>query len=254
MGVAKIVSVDLNIPSEVKFTERGVLLENHFIVSDLHIGYSDVIESMTIEDERAEILDRLEKVYKDEQVDRLVVAGDVFHEFGSPSRPARQLLKDIQQSASKHRVEFTAIRGNHDTKAVSDSKYLIDYKDEYYFSATYNGEANKVGVIHGHELPDEDADIYILGHLHPNVKIDGINWPTYLYGHSLYNDSDLFVLPAFSSYKDGNIISKVTRTEIEFPLVSSQDFREFAPIVYDSEGNTTRMFPKLDKSAEYFSI
>lgn len=242
-----------NIPSEILFTKRGLILDSHLIISDLHIGYSDVIDSMTIEDEQEEIIDRLKNVYSSNQIDKLVIAGDIFHEFGSPSKPARELLKRIRRVSSEYGVEFIALKGNHDSNAVSDSKYLVDFKDEYYFTTSYNDSESVVGVIHGHKPPEKDASLYILGHLHPNIRIDGVSWPIYLYGENIYNGSDVLILPAFSSYKDGVIVSKTTHTEIDFPLVSPTEFSELSPIVFDSENDDIRVFPILEKSDEYFN-
>lgn len=243
-----------NIPDIVTFTKRGVVVGNHFIISDLHIGYSDVIDSMTIEDERNEIIDSLQSVYRNHMIDKLVIAGDVFHEFGSPSRSARDLLRSIQEMTSNHRVEFVAIRGNHDKQALSNSRYLIDFKESYQFEVSTNEGSCSIGVAHGDKEPQFKSDLYIIGHLHPSVRIEGVSWPVYLYAQSIYEGSDLLVLPAFSSYKDGVIISKNTRTSIDFPMVSPPKFKQFYPIVYDFSDDSVKIFPQLAKSDKYFNV
>jgi putative SbcD/Mre11-related phosphoesterase len=246
--------VTSNIPDEIEFTNRGVIIGNNFIISDLHIGYSDVVESMSIEDEREEIIDRLKYVYKENQIDSVIIAGDIFHEFGSPSRSARNLLKSIQRISSKHRVEFIAIKGNHDTEAVANSRYLVDFKQEYYFTSNIGGSEYEIGVIHGHEKPSSEADLFVLGHLHPIVRIDGVDWPVYLFGENIYGSSDTVVLPAFSSYKDGVTVSSRTNTSIDFPVIKPDQFEELYPLVYDSKEDAVREFLQLSKSDDYFNI
>lgn len=237
---------------ELNFVDRGVIINDHYIISDLHLGYSDTIDSLTIEDEREEILPRIKSVLEEYDVNTLVVAGDVFHSFGSPSQSAREFFRSLDSLSREFNVTKEFLRGNHDTEALEE--FFVSSKFDFKYQFSYEGYT--ICVTHGHKIPEisHDVDLYIIGHLHPVVRINGVDWPAYLHGKNTYDQASLLVVPAFSSYKDGVVVSDHTKTNINFPFVEPEQFADMKPLVYDSNNGSVKEFPVLSKSSEFFGL
>lgn len=226
----------------IKFTNRGLIIKDCYIISDLHIGYSDTIQSMTIKDEKDEIIPKIRNVLETNDIEKVIMNGDIFHPFRTAKDFQIDVLDKINSIVNRNCKDMILVEGNHDENTVEN---LI-----YNFSDYYN--LNNITVTHGHKMKDQDSDLYILGHIHPTVRINGVMWPTYLYGYSKDIDSDILVLPTFSNYQDGVVISSNTDLNIECPYVN--DFGNMYPYIYDSNRDIVRELPKLKHSDKYMNI
>jgi putative SbcD/Mre11-related phosphoesterase len=236
---------------EIDYLERGVLLNDHtFISGDYHLGYSDSIETMTINDEKQEIYRRINSILENNNIERFIINGDIFHEFTPASKKVRELFQEMVSRIEVEGIEMFFVKGNHDESTNSEFPLLVDF--ENYVKMNFGNK--EVVSIHGHKEPEINSDLIILSHLHPIMKINGVEWPSYLYGEDVYNSSDVLILPTFTRYQDGIVISEKVRTEIDFPVVGNSQFGEFKPIVFDGQENETRKFPKLSKISDHFSL
>ena len=238
-----------------ELTQRGVLIGSCYIISDTHLGYSDTIREMTSEEEFIEIKNQLESAFKQHTISEVVINGDFFHTFGSPSDETQKLVRQVFRVIKRNNASITIVTGNHDTTVeeyVSNQPVL-----ECNVVPEYSKEQNNIYFIatHGHKKWQSsygEYDLVILGHLHPVININGKKWPTYLHGS--FSEYNILILPAFSSYQDGVVISDTVQTNIDFPFVRPQEFRKFKPLVYDETENTIKEFPRLSQSAEYFGL
>lgn len=241
---------DLNI----QFSQRGILIENDVFVSgDYHIGYSDSIPTMTLSQEREEISTSIKTVLDNLKPEKFVVNGDLFHEFTPASDEAKNLYENMVARITVD-SEYHAVIGNHDEPTDSNYPNLVDFEQEKIFQFEKPSGDIKVAVIHGHEKPESEADLYVVGHLHPVVKINGVKWPVYLKGEDIYQGSDVIVLPTFTKYQDGVVISDKMKLNIDFPLVPREKFKDLKPLVYDEAEEAIREFPVLSKSSSYFGV
>jgi len=238
----------------IKYTERGILIEDDvFISADYHIGYSDSIRAMTLTQERDEISNRVQRVLNNLKPEGFVINGDIFHEFTPASDEARNLYENMVARITVD-ANYHPIIGNHDEPTDAEYPNLIDFKNEKTFHFDRPNGDIKVTVLHGHKKPETDADLYVVGHLHPVVKINGVKWPVYLKGENIYNEADVIVLPTFTKYQDGVVVSDRMNLNIDFPMVPHGLFKDLKPLVYDEDEKTIREFPVLSKSSSYFGV
>ena len=234
---------------DITYTRRGVIINKNLIMSDLHLGYSSEINSMTKRDEKSQITYDLTDILDDKEVDRVIINGDIFHEFGKPSENALQIFDSLLTRVDIADCKITLIKGNHDKNV---DKYVSPHTMREDYSFDRNG--SKITVVHGHKRWSDysESDILVLGHLHPVVKINGVQWPTYLQGK--IENTNFLILPSFSKYQDGITISERVKLDIDFPFIKTESFRSLAPYVYDSEEDEVREFPVLNKCSQYFGV
>jgi hypothetical protein len=241
----------VNTEQILSYTNRGVVVGSTYIISDLHIGYFDEIPSMTQQDERVEIARRITSALERVDIDTVILNGDIFHEFKRPSDEAKEIFDELKIRLQADSINVIVIEGNHDKTAKQEFSSMIDFRQSYRFSS----DGFDIVVTHGHKTVEtKDCDLIILGHLHPVMKVSGKNWPAYLFGDDVYNDTDILILPCYNEYQDGVVISRRTKLDIDFPYVSSSDFKLFTPIIYDVDKDDVKKFPILRKSGSYFGM
>lgn len=234
--------------NNIEFCKRGIIIDNKYIISDTHIGYSNIINTMKLDDERDNIIERIKNVTEKPNINELVINGDVFHEFKTPSDDARHLFSEIKSMVELNNCKLTCIYGNHDEKSHNSIKSIYDFEDFYSFSI----DGNKIVVTHGHNVVDnKNAELYIFGHIHPVININGVKWPTYLYSDQIDKDYNILISPCFSTYQDGVIVSDDTVLSVDFPYLRSDEFDNFKPYVYDSDKDEVREFPPLSEISNY---
>ena len=126
--------------------------------SDLHIGKS-LLDYDLLEDQRY-IFDRIIDIAKEQEVDALLIAGDVYDK-AVPSEGAVRLLDNFLKKLKDEHIKTFIISGNHDSddRLNFASKFLSD--SDIYIAAKYNGELDK------YVLNDEygDLNIYMLPYI-----------------------------------------------------------------------------------------
>ncbi|MBO8179982.1 MAG: metallophosphoesterase family protein [Archaeoglobus sp.] len=180
---------------DVLFTpERAAIVGNTAVIADLHLGFENVLQEKGYAVPRMqlkEIKDRVKSIIEKYDIDRIVVAGDLKHEF---SRNLPYEWEDVREFIESVDVELEVVRGNHDNYLAA---ILADYGIEL-------KEKVKVGdyvVIHGHK--EFEGEKIIMGHEHPAVKIR-VRGALYTFPCYLVADSSKIVLPAFSPLMGGS--------------------------------------------------
>jgi metallophosphoesterase superfamily enzyme len=103
-------------------------------------------------------------------------------------------------------------------------------------------------VCHGHEVPDADADRYVVGHDHPTITIEGQRRPCYLVGSDQLRGATVVMLPSFNTLNAGVEVNQMRAADFQSPLVTDADRLE--PVVWDESGRETLRFPVLGEFRE----
>ncbi len=191
--------------------QKAIILEDRAIISDIHLGFENVLQNSGISIPEVQLEDVIEnlEVLISHGIEELIINGDVKHEF-SQNLPGE--WKDVVRLLEflDERVKVCIIRGNHDNFLPTILRKFPGIKFE---------EMLMVGdyaILHGHRNIEINAGKLILGHEHPSVKFRDSVGGVYRYPCFLRIDG-IFVLPAFSPLMKGT--DMLTATGFLSPLL-----------------------------------
>jgi len=221
---------------DVLFRDRAVYLPDSdaLVVADLHVGRADASDVEFPVGERAHLRDRLDALLDAFAPDTVVFAGDVLQRFEYVPAVARDTLDELVALVADAGAALVATPGNHDTQlrdvldAPTPDTYRVD---------------QDVVVCHGHEPPEADAGLYVIGHDHPTIEIEGQRRPTYLYGEGTYRGGDVLLLPSFTELAAGVVVNRMRTADFASPLVGNAN--ALRPVVYDDDADEPLWFPRL---------
>lgn len=136
-------------------------------VADLHLGVQQEAENRDYPEPQDNVVkERMEEVIHKVEPATVVFNGDTFHHT-VPTREARKVLHDILEIAD---FEAVFIVGNHEEDKQNLKKFVPrgGVHDEY-----LDDTLGENAFIHGHEYPQTNADLYVIGHLHPAMERRG---------------------------------------------------------------------------------
>lgn len=225
---------------EVVYRDRAAYLPgaDALVVADVHVGRDEASAVEFPLGERRDLRDRLADHLDACSPETVVFAGDVLHQFGSATARARDGVADLTAACREAGARPVFVRGNHDT--ALDSVFDGTVHDEYVLGETADA---RVVVCHGHVLPDEEAALYVVGHDHPAITIEGTRRPCFLYGEGAFRGADVLVLPAFNRLAPGVVVNGLRTRDVQSPLVNDVD--AFRPVVYDEGAGEALTFPPL---------
>ncbi|MBR3601679.1 MAG: exonuclease SbcCD subunit D [Lachnospiraceae bacterium] len=128
-------------------------------ISDLHLGKR--IHQFSMIEEQKYVLEKIENIVKEEKVDGVLIAGDVYDKI-YPSAEAVALFDLFLVHLAKEEVQVFVISGNHDSPERIAFLGELTKKAGVHLSQVYDGQ------IEGIEMEDEFGKIYI--HLLPFIK------------------------------------------------------------------------------------
>ncbi len=205
--------------------EKAVLVGDSAIISDLHLGIENALEEKGISIPKIqvkEIIDSVDDIIKKYNVKRLIIAGDVKHEF---SRNLPYEWEDVRKFIEKfiEEVELIVIRGNHDNYLSAIlARYGIELKESY--------NLNGWTIVHGHK--ECKAKRIIMGHEHPVLRVRHsgavYSYPCYLYFKFKDggDEREILVLPSFSPILPGSDI--LSTDDFLSPIISKKEFEVYA--------------------------
>ncbi|MBW2970754.1 metallophosphoesterase [Candidatus Woesearchaeota archaeon] len=202
----------MELVNRIRAVDLGLFIEpfQTLVIADIHIGFEEAINRQGILVPRLQFKDtvqKLEKLLIKTKPEKVVINGDLKHEFGKISEQEwRETLK-ILDLISKHGKEITLIKGNHDTilgpiaqkREVEIAEYLI---------------LGSILIIHGDKIP-ENVDLkktktIIIGHEHPAITIREQSrqetFKCFLLGK--WKKLNLIVQPSFNLVTQGTDILK----------------------------------------------
>lgn len=186
------------------------------VVADLHIGYESALEYDGIHIPRIqtaaveEMLNRIVDLY---DPDRLVVAGDIKHEF---SRNLGQEFKDVRSvlNGLSDRTEVVLVKGNHDN-------YLENIVSRIEMPVVDSLLQGGVTIVHGHF--DCAQRPLVMGHEHPSIKlVDRVGAYLKLPCFVHFKKEGIIALPAFSPLASGTDLT-ASSTDRLSPILRCAD-------------------------------
>ena len=201
----------MRISENIKLIDLGILVGRTLIICDLHIGVEEAMAKQGMllpKFHFRDLIKRMEEIFLLSDVkrfERIIINGDLKHEFGSISDEEwRNSLKFID-FMSKHADEVILIKGNHD-KILGPiaGKRNLSVVDEY--------RMGDILILHGDKLPSRMKGIktIIIGHEHPAITIkEGAKsekFKCYLIGK--YKGKELIVHPSMKLISEGVDVSE----------------------------------------------
>lgn len=248
----------------LSFAERAVYLPDAetLVLADLHLGRGEASAVDAPIDGADDAVDRLDGLCDRFEPATVVIAGDLLHSFSWVPRGVRDTVSALEAAVDDAGAALVCTPGNHDSmlEAVFDGETADAYR-------LADGETV---VCHGHERPDggrapDDSDgdpgegasestvdeppsLYVIGHDHPALAVDGRKRPCFLFAPERYRDgrgpdAAVLVLPAFSRLARGTTINARRARDFQSPLVTDVDGAY--PVVRDAAGEETLWFPPL---------
>ncbi len=187
----------------------ALLCHDALIVSDIHLGYEESLSKRGILTPYTHLTLKELQAFKHLPFRRLILNGDVKHEFGSIlPLEWRDLIALFDSFKDK---EITIVKGNHDViLAPIASKRNVSTVNELHMK--------DVLVLHGDQEPQEipsDVKTVIIGHEHPSIELtEGSKHERYkCFAVGMYRKRHLIMMPAFSAFAEGrNLLSDDFKT------------------------------------------
>ena len=177
------------------------------ILADTHIGYEEALNKQGVLIPRFqfnEIIQRLEGIIGTKKFKKIIINGDIKHEFGTISEQEWRHTLRLLDFLKKHCDEIVLIKGNHD-KILGPiaKKRNVKVKDHEIIG--------DILVMHGDKLDDKlikKVKKIIIGHEHPAVSLrDGPRiekFKCFLKGK--FKRKVLIVQPSFNLVTEGTDI------------------------------------------------
>lgn len=218
---------------ELTYRDRALFVDDVLVVADLHVGKGATANIEVPVGDGTDMVERFEALVADHDPPTAVIAGDLLHSFGTIPRTVEETITAVDRIGREYDVEVVVTPGNHDP--MIDSLWEGRMQPEF-----------RVGdsvVLHGHESPETDADLYVVGHDHPTIVIEGKRRPCYLYGDGVYDGADVVMLPSFNRLVRGVRVNEMWASDFDSPLVRT--VKALHPIVRDEDADDTLEFPPL---------
>lgn len=206
--------------------------EKALVISDLHLGYEEMLNRQGVMMPRVnfdEVKGRLEKILAEAKPERIIINGDLKHEFGTISQQEWKEVLEMLEFLEKHCKQLILVRGNHDTilGPIAVFKKIKIHKEGFLL------EKSKVLITHGHEIfrseEFEKSKTIVIGHEHPAVSLrEAAKQETYkCFLKGKFEGKELIVLPSLSAIAYGTDVLEGERLS---PFLSEdlQDFELWA--------------------------
>jgi uncharacterized protein len=180
-------------------TSLWIEKEKVLIINDIHIGYEGELHAKGILVPRIQykdIISEMKNILKAVQPEKIIINGDLKHEFGRISNQEWRDVLDFLDFLVKH-AEVIIVQGNHDPiiKPIAE-KRKVTVMGSYELEDTL--------IIHGDELIDTKKRI-IIGHEHPAISIkEGSKIEKYkCFLKGKWKKNEVIVVPSFNPLLEG---------------------------------------------------
>lgn len=210
-----------------KIIDSALLIDDHLIISDLHLGYEGALNAQGFMIPRLQykkILKRLKEILSRTEAKKIIVNGDLKHEFGKISKQEFKEIEDFINFLKEEFEEIILIKGNHDnfTRFIAENKGL-DVYDSY--------SVDNFLILHGDKIPENQIkeDNIIIGHEHPSIglrsgeRVEKIK--CFLKGN--WNFKNLIVMPSFNFISEGSDILQEKSISPFLKGISLDEFEVF---------------------------
>lgn len=210
------------------------------VICDLHIGFEEALGRQGVLVPRVQFKDmiaRLEWIFKHAKIERVVLNGDVKHEFGRISNQEWREVTRLMEFFKKKQVEVIAVKGNHDTifgplarkLNIKEVPELID---------------DGVQIVHGDEVPKKLSKVILMGHEHPAIvlreKAKSEKFKCFV--KTTYKQSTIIVQPSFNPLTKG---TDVLEGSLLSPLLPN--LKKGEVFIVNEESHEVLNFGKVSK-------
>jgi hypothetical protein len=204
----------------MRFLNKGVLLEDgSLVIADLHLGYEEALNKEGVflpKQQYKEIIRDLKEIFREVEVKRVIILGDLKHEFGKISKQEWREILDFFDFLKKKVGRVILVKGNHDDflNPIAEKKNL-EIRDYY------QNEGDL--FIHGDKKVKGNGKVkrVFMGHLHPAISIRrGAKEETYkCFLKGRWGGKDIVILPSFFPLVEGSdVIIEDTNLGYNFNL------------------------------------
>lgn len=234
----------------IRIVGLGIYIEkiSSLVISDLHLGYEEVLEKQGIslpQSQYPKMRKEIERMVKETNPKKLIVNGDIKHEFSGAQRQEWSEVSDLASYLKDAKTEMIAIRGNHDNYLIPIlKKNGVELRDNYSEKGYY--------FAHGHGEISTDAGTIIIGNDHPSISFRDelgvkLKFKCLLDGEA--NGKRIIVLPAFSPLMPGSDINQMSKNDFLSPTLKSAPIGGFTVYVIE-QGVGVYKFGKLAQIRE----
>jgi uncharacterized protein len=217
----------------IEAVDLCLLVDDTLIIGDVHIGYEEELNKKGILIPRIsfnEVIQRLSRIFKKVFVNKIILLGDLKHEFGTISETEWRNTLRLVDFLSKHCNDLILLKGNHDTilEPILSKRDLI-VKDYVVLDG--------ILFCHGDRLVSElgvkeKFNTIIIGHEHPAVTIGTVTrkerYKCFLVGK--FEKKNLVVVPSFNLLTEG---TNVLRDRLLSPFL--KDISKFNVYIVGDE-------------------
>jgi putative SbcD/Mre11-related phosphoesterase len=221
--------------------------EETLVVADIHLGMEEQKEAEGIHVPRgvySDISNAILKPLQETGASRVVLLGDVKHEFGRPLYVEWAATKKLIKALEDIKVRIDVVRGNHDNYIIYILKERGIPLHQPYL------ELGRYTLLHGHLGPESlpiGAKRIVMGHEHPSIALKDDMGFTHRYKaflHGTVGGVDITVLPSVSPLATGSDVNRIPKSELLSPMLRSIDLDGFTPYLLDV-GYSVERFPEL---------
>ena len=222
----------MNILPEIMIIDLALLIDKTLIIADTHIGYEESLNKQGILVPRfqfKEIIQRLERIIGNKRFDKIIINGDIKHEFGTISEQEWRHTLRLMDFLKQYCGEIILIKGNHDTILGPIAKkrnikvvdyYIINNEKNQYSKNPLKKIKDKknILVVHGDKIDDKILNVInknkiktiIIGHEHPAVTLkEGPRAELYkAFLKGKWKKHNLIVQPSFNLVTEGTDVMK----------------------------------------------
>ncbi len=144
----------MKILNNIELIDLAIYTNKTLIFADFHIGYEEALNKQGLLVPRFqfdEIMKRIANIFsklKNKEVERIIVNGDLKHEFGTISNQEWRHTLKLLDYFSKHCKEIILVKGNHDIiLGPIAKKRNIRVVDYYLISTAINKSNEKNSII-----------------------------------------------------------------------------------------------------------
>ncbi|MEM0480782.1 MAG: metallophosphoesterase [Candidatus Aenigmatarchaeota archaeon] len=196
-------------------------------ISDLQIGYESHLAEKGVfvpQKQTKEMIRNLKEISFLVNSKRLLINGDIKHEFSKPTSQEIREVKEFLTFAKQFFKEIIIVKGNHDNFILN----ILEEMDFPVYDPYY--EEKGFCFLHGDKEVDlPECNYLIIGHEQPMILLkegfDKIRVKALLIGK--FENYNLVVLPAFSTIAAGSEVNVLSREELLSPILKKCNLDEF---------------------------
>lgn len=215
---------------DIELIGKSIKIKDTLIIGDVHIGYEEALNKTGIFIPRTmfkQILREAENTLRRFKIKKLIINGDLKHEFGKISKQEwNETIKFLDMS-KKYCDKIIIIKGNHD-------KIIGPIADQENIEVKNYEMIKDIYITHGDKIPDNDdfknSKRIIIGHEHPSINIRDSHkiekFKTFLKGK--YESKILIVMPSFNPIEGTDVLQSKLLSPF---LKNNKQFKDFETFI-----------------------